>query len=69
MKLITQGGSRSLQIGSDYHSANYTSKNLDTWIYTNSSEVFLNFKINRLDKQSNKLLNDDFDENNGSIPI
>ena len=30
-----------LKIESDYHSASYISMNLDTWIFTNSTEVTL----------------------------
>ena len=37
-----------LEIKSDHHSANYTSKNFDTWIYTNSTEVTLRYVWNRL---------------------
>ena len=37
-----------LQIKSDYHSVNYTSKNLDTWMYTNSTEVTLSYGFDRL---------------------
>ena len=37
-----------LQIESGYHSASYTKKNLDTWIYTNSTEVTLNYRYERL---------------------
>ena len=30
-------------INSDYHSVNHTVKNLDTWMFTNSTQIFLNF--------------------------
>ena len=39
-----------LRIESDYHSASYISKNLDTWIFTNSTDVTLNYNYQRLDK-------------------
>ena len=32
-----------LVINSDYHSVNHTVKNLDTWMFTNSTQIFLNF--------------------------
>ena len=34
-----------LQIESKYHSASYDRKNLDIWMYTNSTEVFLNYSL------------------------
>ena len=34
---------RPLQIKSDYHSTSYRAKNLDTWMYTNSTEVTLSY--------------------------
>ena len=37
-----------LQIKSDYHSASYSAKNLDTWKYTNSTEVTLRYLAYRL---------------------
>ena len=37
-----------LQIKSDYHSVNYAKNNLDTWKYTNSTEVFMNYTYSRL---------------------
>ena len=36
------------QIESDYHSASYLSKNLNTWIFTNRTEIILNYELNRL---------------------
>ena len=44
-----------LQIKSDYHSASYTAQNLDTWKYTNSTEVTLSYEAVRLG-QLKKLL-------------
>ena len=38
-------------IKSDYHSANYTRKNLDIWMYTNSTEVILNYNYDRFGQQ------------------
>ena len=37
-----------LQIKSDYHSASYKAKNLDTWMYTNSTEVTFRYPAWRL---------------------
>ena len=37
-----------MEIKSDYHSASYHSKNLDTWVYTNSTDVNLTYAYNRL---------------------
>ena len=40
-----------LQIESDYHSASFTCRNLpylETWIYTNSTEVTLSYVYDRL---------------------
>ena len=36
-----------LQIKSDYHSVSYKTKNLDTWMYTNSTEVTLIYEYDR----------------------
>ena len=33
----------SLNIISEYHSVNHTAKNLDAWMFTNSTQIFLNF--------------------------
>ena len=38
----------SIEIESDYHSAIYKSKNLNTWVNTNSTEVNLNYFYDRL---------------------
>ena len=54
-----------LRIESDYHSASYTSKNLDTWMYTNSTELTLFYDYKRLGKlRANKIIVDgDFSGN------
>ena len=41
-----------LKIESDYHSASYISMNLDTWIFTNSTEVTLIYEFERLGQLS-----------------
>ena len=41
-----------LQIKSDYHLASYTAKNLDTWMFTNSTEVTLSYEYDRLGQLS-----------------
>ena len=44
-----------LRIESDYHSASYHSKNLDTWMFTNSTEVTLSYEFNRLGRLRTKI--------------
>ena len=47
----------SIQMESDYHSASYEfrqSKNLDTWVYTNSTEVTLNYTYKRFGQLKTK---------------
>ena len=36
-----------LEIKSEYHTANYTTKIHDTWMFTNSTEVTLHYRIIR----------------------
>ena len=36
-----------LEIKSEYHTANYTTKIHDTWMFTNSTEVTLHYNIDR----------------------
>ena len=36
-----------LEIKSEYHTANYTTKIHDTWMFTNSTEVTLHYRIKR----------------------
>ena len=38
---------RPLEIKSEYHTANFTTKIYDTWMFTNSTEVTLHYNIER----------------------
>ena len=40
-------GERPLVIESEYHTANYSDKIVDTWMFTNSTEVTLDFGMPR----------------------